>query len=58
MSTQPIPSDDGPEPSFSHVAVGESVCMHCFETLRAENDYALAVMERTHLADCPQRPWR
>jgi hypothetical protein len=58
MSTQPAPSEDGGDPSFSNIGVGESVCMHCFETLRAGNAQALAAMERAHLPDCPQRPWR
>ncbi len=57
MSTQPIPAEDGPDPSFSRMGSSESVCMHCFETLRAQDARALAQIERTHLLDCPQRPW-
>jgi hypothetical protein len=34
----------------------ESVCMRCFETLRAPTEKVLGMMERTHLLDCPRRP--
>jgi hypothetical protein len=31
--------------------------MHCFETLRASGEQAMALVERAHTLDCPQRAW-
>jgi hypothetical protein len=52
VATQPAK----PEPEFTRRSGTESICMHCFITIRVKAPELLANEEREHLAICLQRP--
>jgi hypothetical protein len=58
MSTQPQREPEQQLDFTRPVGKLESVCMHCFETLRASTESHLELMEKAHPLDCPQRPIR
>jgi hypothetical protein len=62
MSTQPTESNS-PEriKQFSRLLTGdimESICMQCFQTLRADTLISMKEAEETHFINCPLRPYK
>jgi hypothetical protein len=56
MSSQPQSQES--EARFTRrEGKNESICMHCYQTLRGPDARTLSLMERAHVLDCPQRPW-